>query len=388
MPWLNDRMRQDPPGASDTGAHAQAAFAARIRAYLACLTIAFLVYAVVHGLRHGLLAALACAVVLAMLSMLLAAPALAGRDGMVLRTVALAAALVCLAWPLGGLLAGGATVPRAVAASVVWPQVLVCLFSARVLAENNTQRFAEAWRRPMTQRPVGVQAMTSALVLGASLGLVFYQVLGFASIVPGRLDPTTIVLRALAGETAIHVAIVLLFFVTLAAIFDAWLLALDEATALATIRALCRSGGRHDHPPLAISALAASARLSGFDHTRVVQSALARGGAKGGATLAAFHLAARRMIRALLSFLPLLGFLGTVIGLTAAMGGLPSHIGPDAETSLDINASLFGLAVKFETTLLGLSGALVGSLLLALLEKREAEVAAGCERLVESLPYA
>jgi biopolymer transport protein ExbB/TolQ len=91
------------------------------------------------------------------------------------------------------------------------------------------------------------------------------------------------------------------------------------------------------------------------------------------------------MVRALLSSLPLLGFLGTVIGLTAAIGGLPRHLGPAAEGNLDISASLVGLAVKFETTLLGLAGGLLASLLLALLERREGELAAECRHLIRSL---
>lgn len=92
------------------------------------------------------------------------------------------------------------------------------------------------------------------------------------------------------------------------------------------------------------------------------------------------------MIRALLAFIPLLGFLGTVIGLTAAVGGLPNELNAPGTGDLNIGASLLGLAVKFETTLLGLAGALVASLLLALLEKREGEIAAECFHLVETLP--
>ena len=81
-----------------------------------------------------------------------------------------------------------------------------------------------------------------------------------------------------------------------------------------------------------------------------------------------------------------MGFLGTVIGLTAAVGGLPGELQAPGNGSLDIGASLLGLAVKFETTLLGLAGALVASLLLALLEKREGEISAECFHLVEMFP--
>src|SRR5262245_27212177 len=87
-----------------------------------------------------------------------------------------------------------------------------------------------------------------------------------------------------------------------------------------------------------------------------------------------FHFASRHFVRALLTFLPLLGFLGTVIGLAVAISELPHVATEGAGQALDMSASLAGLAVKFETTLLGLIGSMISSLSLNFLEKREAEL--------------
>src|SRR5690606_32951519 len=138
-----------------------------------------------------------------------------------------------------------------------------------------------------------------------------------------------------------------------------------DRIALGALRRLSRAdiaaGGR---PTGAEIAKLVSEQLGRFAHTRTVQFVLASANrpaspVESARSLDGFHRASRRMVRALLSFLPLLGFLGTVIGLTAAIGGLPSDLGPDARGGLDIGASLVGLAVKFETTLLGLAGGLI-----------------------------
>jgi biopolymer transport protein ExbB/TolQ len=89
-------------------------------------------------------------------------------------------------------------------------------------------------------------------------------------------------------------------------------------------------------------------------------------------------------VRSLLPLLPLLGFLGTVIGLATAIGELPRGLTDGTGQGFDISASLAGLAVKFETTLLGLMASMISSLALNYLEKREAELAAECMLIVGS----
>jgi hypothetical protein len=202
---------------------------------------------------------------------------------------------------------------------------------------------------------------------------VFYQLVGDTSgLSPNALDPGSIVRRALAGETFVHVAIIALFAIVIAAIVDAALVLASEQQGLAALRRTLADAPRDE----------IAARLSRFSHTRPFQELLGQQ-----STLVGLHLASRRLIRALVSFLPLLGFLGTVIGLTAAIGGLPENLGPEAAGNLDISASLVGLSVKFETTLIGLVGALIASLLLALIERREGEMIAETRHLLQAGSY-
>lgn len=378
------------PGAADRGAEAGRM---RLRAYLLCLLAAFAVHVFVHVLSRGPVAVVLCAAVAALLLLALAASPLRPGGRLLVSAAALGASALAVLVPLGELVAGGAPLPAAIAGSAVWPQILVLLFAGRILAELAELRFAAFWTSPLDGGGrVETQSMAAALALGCCLTLIFYQFVGGVAVAPERLDPWAVAVRAFAGQTAIHVAIVLLFFVVLAAIVDAALLSLADRLALGDLRRLCRDHIATDGRLTAqdIAALA-SGRLGHAAHTRAMR--FVREAARPGAAAAParaldlFHLASRRLIRSLISFLPLLGFLGTVIGLTAAIGGLPDEIGPQARGSLDIAGSLFGLAVKFETTLLGLAGGLAASLLLSLLEKREEELAAECRRLVEAFSH-
>ena len=83
-------------------------------------------------------------------------------------------------------------------------------------------------------------------------------------------------------------------------------------------------------------------------------------------------------------FLPLLGFLGTVIGLATSIAELPASLSDAPGRGFDISGSLAGLAIKFETTLLGLLASMTAALALNLLEKRETELSAECLRSVEA----
>jgi biopolymer transport protein ExbB/TolQ len=362
----------------------------RLRAYAVCLLAAFGAYALAFAPGAGpLFAALPLAVLAAL------AFGIAGRsDEARLAACDLGARLAgaaALAVPLGAALFRGTPLPEIVRAETVWPQVLVLVFASRLLSEVTDARFARFWNDPLARGSRNrTQSLLSAFFLGCCLSLLFLQLGSAVSVDPARVDPTAIVLRAFGGRTAIHLAIIVLFFTLLAAIIDAALLSLNDTACLGALKQLCREASAAGGMP-ARSEVARFARSlrPAFAHSRVIQQVqdLAEPGAPArGRALDDFHAASRRLMRALLSFLPLLGFLGTVIGLTAAIGGLPSGLGPEAKANLDIGASLLGLAVKFETTLLGLLGGLLGTFLLALLEKREGEVIAECRHLMESAP--
>jgi hypothetical protein len=360
----------------------------RLRAYLLCLTVMFALYCAIHAYAQGFRVFAFCGLILAALVVSVLLPATGKRFLIVVRLAATSAGATAILIPLAGEVLAGKPLAVAVQTGPVWPQVMVALFSARVLSEACDRRFATLWRNPLASSAASTQSMAAAVLLGCCLTLVFYQLTGSIAVAPERLDPLAIVIRAFTGTTVIHAAIVLLFFVVIAATLDAALLARQDSVALASLHALCR---RHLAQAGSISTeqlghLAGTA-LPQYAHTRSLNQVCeaVRNRAHPIRSLDAFHAASRHLVRALLAFIPLLGFLGTVIGLTAAVGGLPSELNAPGRGDLDIGASLLGLAVKFETTLLGLTGALVASLLLAFLEKREGEIAAECLHLVETL---
>lgn len=310
-----------------------------------------------------------------------------------LRVGAMAAAALAVAVPLVPALMAGTPLDAVLADLPLWPQILVALFASRVLAEDCEIRFARFWRAPGEVRgPVALQSTAAAVALGAALTLFFYQGLWWL----GPAHPTgtsfgAIVLAALTGETFIHRAILFLFFVVVSFLFDASLRHGRDRAALGAVQAAARDCATAGHPlraPGLRRLLAGSlAELAHLRALRLVEEACGQveAGASVDRMLAAaafdgFHASARRFIRALLPILPMLGFFGTVVGLATAMAALPTSA-PDGG-GVDISQSLSGLAVKFQTTLLGIMASLLASSLLALLDKSEAELAAECALFV------
>jgi biopolymer transport protein ExbB/TolQ len=363
----------------------------RLTLYLICLAISFCLYLLVHGRGQGLL------------FWLLAAVAAGGagygmmrdvaRQGRLLQAAVILAAGVALAIPLGAGLVKQGALAAAMASSTVWPQMLVLLFASRVLAELAELRFAAAWRNPFRVRQaLPVQSAAAALALGAFFTLLFYQVVWHLA---GRDGPApNIVVAALLGDTAIHHAIVLLFFVIVAFVIDAGQLHVRDRVALGALRAAASARGSVG--PSELRSLVAT-ELSALAHMRAIRliedaldPALAdrRAPSSSSLALAGFHQASRRFVKGLVPLLPLLGFLGTVIGLSIALAELPHGLGEGRRGVFDIGGSLAGLAIKFETTLLGLLAGMIASFAISVLEKAEAELAAECSLLVEAAQVA
>lgn len=108
------------------------------------------------------------------------------------------------------------------------------------------------------------------------------------------------------------------------------------------------------------------------DHLRAVSRA---GAAGAGAAEAAMRRAAaqRRLLRTLIGLLPVLGFLGTVVGIMQALANLPAALAAQPATQdAGLSESLRGIATAFETTLLGLVGSIAATLALASVERAEA----------------
>lgn len=373
-------LADDRSGAIDQVKPAQA----RLFVYSTCLAISFALYLFAHGLWGKSLFLVAVIVASGGIAAGLLSPTFARHNRLFRMSVALAVVLA-IAVPLGPQMVSQTTI----AGTAIWPQILVALFGSRVLAEVLEIRFADQWRNPLEVRnPVPVQSIAAAAALGACLTLLFYEVASHVGATDG--SASGIIRSALLGETVIHRAIIFLFFVIVAFLVDAALLYFKDRTIVAAIRASSRQKGGLNRAALRRLLDAEYAPLGHSRAVRTIRDLLDHSRVSGtapegrSAALAGFHQASRRFVRGLIPFLPLLGFLGTVIGLSIALAELPHGLATDQRAGFDIGGSLAGLAVKFETTLLGLIASMFASLLLGVLEKAEAELAAECSLLVDA----
>jgi MotA/TolQ/ExbB proton channel family protein len=288
-------------------------------------------------------------------------------------------------------IANGESIVAIVARTPIWPQLLVTLIGSRVLVTEGELSFAQFWRRPTRRKPaIEIHSVPSAIALGSFLTLAFYLCAHYA-LPPSTKQTSGIVVSAMLGGTIVHSAIVFLFFVILSSILHASQLYLVDRSILAVFGRLVeedrKAGATRELASILFDKLYTVAHTRAFRLLNAAIEAKASG-SKTPSDLAilsfgGFHFASRHFVRALLTFLPLLGFLGTVIGLAIAISELPHGITEGGGQALDISASLAGLAVKFETTLLGLVASMICSLSLGFLEKREAELAATCMLIVK-----
>ncbi|MDO1583206.1 MotA/TolQ/ExbB proton channel family protein [Rhizobium oryzicola] len=287
----------------------------------------------------------------------------------------LVAAIAALAVPWVPALAAGHTLEDMVELNLIWPQCLVLLFSSRLITELNRLRFVAFWRH-LNGRPPGAQSFCSALLLGLSLTLVFYAAIGAADGTPAH-DPIGVLRRALAARSPLHAAIVVVFMTVGAALLDVVLALWRERLDLDALRRSVEDGSNvSGQLGEVLTALPAHSRIRAVAFDALFPSSCGT----VQSPIEAIHRASRRFIRTLLSFLPLLGFLGTVIGLAIAIAGLDSQGGQ--QNGANLGQSLAGLGLQFETTLLGLLGGLLASLGVALVDKWEAELLAAARHIV------
>jgi biopolymer transport protein ExbB/TolQ len=350
------------------------------------LVTAFVIYLLADGFRAGLLLWIAAGLALLGLMANTVSTRIPQRPALLIVATTLAAALA-LAWPLGTtVLSGAATLPSLVHQQAVWPQVLVLLFASRVFSEATRLNFVQGWLEPVSGVPARTQSVASALTLGAGLTLVFYFAMPEMPRAASQ-TPAGVMLMALTGSTPIHTAIIFLFFVIVASLLDAAMAEWREEQAFRRLlRAISRDGSQDAG---AVRSLL-EADLHGLLYLRTLHGIEQALKAEITAdhdrdTLMHLHSASRRFLRALIPLLPLLGFLGTVIGLATALGQMPQSFGGDGPGEIDLARSLAGLSIKFETTLLGLIASMVASVGLAILERHEMEREARTARFIESL---
>jgi hypothetical protein len=356
----------------------------RLRIYSAGFVVAFALHVALNGIERP--------PVLLLISVVVIFLGLWKGTGPWLRAGVMLGVVHALVFPvLQQALADGQSIAAVVARVPVWPQLLVTLIGSRVLATEGKLAFAQFWRRPTGRRAaVEIQSIPSAIALGSFLTLVFYLVTPYA-LTPSAKQTTDIIVSAMLGGTVVHSAIIFLFFVILSSILGAARLHAADRSVLAAFGRRVeddrKAGSRRNPASILTEELAGSVHTRAF---RLLNAAIETKKAGGGNPVGlaglsfdGFQIASRLFVRALLPFLPLLGFLGTVIGLATAISELPHGLTEGAGHAFDISASLAGLAVKFETTLLGLMASMMSSLSLNFLEKREAELAAACLLVVK-----
>jgi biopolymer transport protein ExbB/TolQ len=358
----------------------------RLRIYSAGFLVAFALHLAIDGIGRP--------------PVLLLVPVVAIAVGMLkgagpwLRAGVMLGILHALIFPILQQAVGNGEAVAAVVARVsAWPQLLVTLIGSRVLAVEGKLSFAQFWRFP-TKRiaTVEIQSIPSAIALGSFLTIVFYLVTPY-SLTPSAKQTSDIIVSAMLGGTVVHTAIIFLFFVILSSIIDAAQSHVADRAVLTSfgrqVEDERKAGSKRDLASILADEFPTAGHTRAF---RLLNAAIEtkKAGRGSPATLSAlsfdgFQMASRHFVRALLPLLPLLGFLGTVIGLATAISELPHGLTGGTEQAFDVSASLAGLAVKFETTLLGLLASMLSSFSFNFLEKREAELAAACMLIVKDV---
>ncbi|MEL6337761.1 MAG: hypothetical protein AAFQ88_14125 [Pseudomonadota bacterium] len=277
---------------------------------------------------------------------------------------------------------------------ILWPAMVVLLAASRALVSLAALSAASSWHgvdpiaaqgsggrgQPLAPALQDAASGASTRIGGRSLfGSVFlggFLTMGlYGGVAAAGLSAENPFAQPLLGDTPVNALVVLLFAIVLAEIGEAWLAVLRD-------RAVLEGLARRDEPLVpALGGLTGEARATMAARRLSAQVA---GGAAGAAVIAAdatMERAARRYVRTLIAALPMTGFAGTVIGLTVSLGALPAVLDQVAEAGglgQALSGALAGLSTAFETTLLGLAGSLVATVLLAGLERAEAAtVAAG-----------
>lgn len=271
----------------------------------------------------------------------------------------------------GALLAAGVALATALTpGAAIWPGAIAAGFASRVLAEDNEIRLGELWSRPEASfGAVQIQSAASAAALAVGLALVGLWALPF---LPERAGGQVgdLMLAALRGGTPVHAAVLAAFALALGFLCDAAILHARDRSGFAAALAAGGAGRALELLPGAtLARIAPGLAMSGAAATGAPSWPWSAGEARIAAARA-LRDGTRRFMRQLLALLPLIGFLGTVVGLSAAIGALPHDLAQGAGR-VDIAGTVGGLAVKFETTLLGLAGAVVGALGLGWLERSE-----------------
>ncbi len=303
--------------------------------------------------------------------------------------------LIATAVPIGlGFLDGESPV-AAMSGGFVWPRLLVSLLASRAFSTQASLRLAMSWEEPLGARSsLQAQSMAAALSLGVFFTELFY-IFGARPAPTGGGSVNAVLLAALTGATWIHFSIVLLTFVMLAIVLESFERFFKNRAALNRIRSSlalrCGAGEVFSNGAIS-SSLEQEVEANGRSMTVYLLEDRffrdTRKSASVGDSVSAlyddFFEAWRRFVRNMLPLLPLLGFMGTVLGLSMSMSELQRGFGGGGQ-AIDVSGALTGLAIKFQTTILGLLGSLIMLPILNMLDKCESEFVAECAWFVAAI---
>ena len=267
----------------------------------------------------------------------------------------------------------------------LWTSLLIVFSSGMIL---NLLRRHTLFRLWDTDGPKGREHATAQISLGNAFTLaVLLWMLFFSSV--ALLPDSQLynqVKNVLFGDNIIYYLIPLAFAWALVLITSAWFASKSEQQELERLKILLRS---HSFKVLKnVEALSILARVrQAFRPTAASQAGhfsdtllqlVADGRSEElDSTIDRLEFAEyqnleayRSFVGTLLTSLPMLGFMGTIAGIMRAIGDFGGVLEGTAAPG-ELAKSLGGLSLAFETTLLGLIGALVGSYLAALQRRRE-----------------
>lgn len=276
-----------------------------------------------------------------------------------------------------------------------WTECLMLVMSGRFLAVASSETYEQRWRTALRgPAATGEQSISAACLLGSAMTLAILSVIPPLSGSANALSVVALLHSALMAATAIHLAILFAATTALVLIASGFWRYTRECWAFARLRSAIRRARpdaatdvaawvRNEAWPVAqsMTAISFAALFSPPSDTPAVRELRPDDLRVEAAWL--YHEASRQFLRRLLGLLPLLGFLGTVVGLAVATSGLPRGL----SGSVDLTESLGGLAIKFETTFLGLAVYLIGSLLVNLLDRLELEARAGVMQLAAEVRH-
>lgn len=297
-------------------------------------------------------------------------------------------AIALLVDPLGvRLMASDRPAAAIVQETGAWSECLMLVMSGRLIAVATGEAYDLRWRTALRgPAATSEQSVAAASLIGLAITLAILTTIPVHTGVTNALSVVGLLWSALNAATSIHVAILVAASTALVLIASGFGRYARECWSFARLRSAAKRAAtiNPDWIEAQVKAAPASTTVIGFAALLSPrrENSLSEDLRIEAAWL--FHDASRQFLRRLLGLLPLLGFLGTVVGLAVAISGLPRGL----SGTVDLTASLGGLAIKFETTFLGLTVYLVGSLLTNLLDRLELEARAGVMQLAAEVRHA